>query len=154
MGVFTGSAFAATPIEASIQQITGEVRLIIKRELPSGEINYEKRMVPADEAETREALLLQDPSVLLVERDTLAFSPIPMVSPIPATSQALLDGGDPVDYSDPDYLNQPRVSVKTTITNAEEFGTRRNILSIAPTVSKVLAFGVTRPSPLFQYLWD
>jgi hypothetical protein len=107
MGVFTGSAFAATPIEASIQQITGEVRLIIKRELPSGEINYEKRMVPADEAETREALLLQDPSVLLVERDTLAFSPIPMVSPIPATSQALLDGGDPVDYSDPDYLNQP-----------------------------------------------
>ena len=92
MGVFTGSAFAATPIEASIQQITGEVRLIIKRELPSGEINYEKRMVPADEAETREALLLQDPSVLLVERDTLAFSPIPMVSPIPATSQALLDG--------------------------------------------------------------
>jgi len=40
----------------------------------------------------------------------------------------------------PDYLNQPRVSVKTTITNAEEFGTRRNILSIAPTVSKGFSF--------------
>lgn len=40
----------------------------------------------------------------------------------------------------PDYLNQPRVSVKTTITNAEEFGSRRNILSLAPTVSKGFSF--------------
>lgn len=40
----------------------------------------------------------------------------------------------------PDYLNQPRMSVKTTITNAEEFGTRRNILSLAPTVSKGFSF--------------
>ena len=36
----------------------------------------------------------------------------------------------------PDYENQPRISVKGQIENAEEFGKRRNILSLAPTVSK------------------
>ena len=40
----------------------------------------------------------------------------------------------------PDYMNQPRISVKTTWTNAEEFDSRRNILSVAPTISKGFSF--------------
>lgn len=36
----------------------------------------------------------------------------------------------------PDYDIQPRTSVKAFIENSKEFGTRRNILGIAPTVSK------------------
>lgn len=40
----------------------------------------------------------------------------------------------------PDYMNQPRVSVKTTIANAREFDIRRNVLQVAPTVSKGFSF--------------
>lgn len=40
----------------------------------------------------------------------------------------------------PDYMNQPRISVKTSFSNASEFGVRRNILSVAPTVSKGFSF--------------
>lgn len=40
----------------------------------------------------------------------------------------------------PDYQRQPRVSVKTTFENAKEFGDRRNIVSLAPTVSKGFSF--------------
>lgn len=40
----------------------------------------------------------------------------------------------------PDYMNQPRVSVKTTLSNAREFEKRRNILSLAPTLSKGFSF--------------
>ena len=40
----------------------------------------------------------------------------------------------------PDYMKQPRVSLKTTFENAEEFDTRRNILGVAPTVSKGFSF--------------
>lgn len=36
----------------------------------------------------------------------------------------------------PDYDIQPRTSVKAFIENSKEFGTRRNILGIAPTISK------------------
>lgn len=40
----------------------------------------------------------------------------------------------------PDYMNQPRISVKTSFANANEFDVRRNILSVAPTVSKGFSF--------------
>ncbi|MFT6068423.1 MAG: hypothetical protein ACJAT2_000190 [Bacteriovoracaceae bacterium] len=40
----------------------------------------------------------------------------------------------------PDYMNQPRISVKTTLENAKEFKKRRNILTVAPTVSKGFSF--------------
>ena len=40
----------------------------------------------------------------------------------------------------PDYMRQPRISVKATVENAEEFDSRRNILGVAPTVSKGFSF--------------
>lgn len=40
----------------------------------------------------------------------------------------------------PDYMTQPRFSVKTTFSNAKEFGTRRNNVSVAPTLSKGFSF--------------
>ncbi|WP_228301322.1 S8 family serine peptidase [Marinobacter salarius] len=90
----------------NIQEVHGEIRLIVKREFVNGEIGYEKISVPADEADAREAQLLQDPSVLLVERDTVSFNPIPTTKPVSTAIQAVLNGGDPVEYSDPQYANQ------------------------------------------------
>ena len=40
----------------------------------------------------------------------------------------------------PDYDIQPRTSVKAFIENSKEFGTRRNIIGVAPTVSKGFSF--------------
>lgn len=40
----------------------------------------------------------------------------------------------------PDYRKQPRVSTKVTIENASEFDSRRNILALAPTISKGFSF--------------
>ncbi len=40
----------------------------------------------------------------------------------------------------PDYESQPRFSVKAFLENSKEFGIRRNILGIAPTVSKGFSF--------------
>ena len=40
----------------------------------------------------------------------------------------------------PDYDTQPRTSLKAFIENSKEFGTRKNILGIAPTVSKGFSF--------------
>ena len=40
----------------------------------------------------------------------------------------------------PDYAKQPKVSVKTSFENSKEFKVRRNILSVAPTVSKGFNF--------------
>lgn len=40
----------------------------------------------------------------------------------------------------PDYDIQPRTSIKAFIENSKEFGTRRNILGIAPSVSKGFNF--------------
>ena len=40
----------------------------------------------------------------------------------------------------PDYGNQPRVSTRISFENAKEFDVRRNILSVAPTVSKGFSF--------------
>lgn len=40
----------------------------------------------------------------------------------------------------PDYMSQPRVSIKTTYANKKEFDTRQNAVSIAPTVSKGFSF--------------
>jgi len=40
----------------------------------------------------------------------------------------------------PDYENQPRTSIKAFLENSKEFGTRRNILGVAPTVSKGFSF--------------
>lgn len=40
----------------------------------------------------------------------------------------------------PDYENQPRTSIKAFVENSKEFRDRRNILGIAPTVSKGFSF--------------
>jgi hypothetical protein len=40
----------------------------------------------------------------------------------------------------PDYQRQPRVSVKTEISNSKEFDVRRNTIGISPTVSKGFSF--------------
>lgn len=40
----------------------------------------------------------------------------------------------------PDYENQPRTSIKAFIENSKEFNDRRNILGVAPTVSKGFSF--------------
>lgn len=40
----------------------------------------------------------------------------------------------------PDYDIQPRTSIKAFVENSKEFGTRRNILGFAPTVSKGFSF--------------
>lgn len=50
----------------------------------------------------------------------------------------------------PDYMKQPRVSLKTTFTNAEEFGVRRNIFTFAPTVSKGFSFWGNEAFPFFS----
>lgn len=68
--------------------------------------------------------------------------------------QLVLDGGVGIGSGDrsnrvfvgadweifPDYMNQPRFSVKTTLENAKEFKNRRNILTVAPTISKGFSF--------------
>lgn len=40
----------------------------------------------------------------------------------------------------PDYDIQPRTSIKAFVENSKEFGTRRNIIGLAPTVSKGFSF--------------
>jgi hypothetical protein len=40
----------------------------------------------------------------------------------------------------PDYQTQPRVSVKTQLSNSKEFDVRRNTIGFAPTVSKGFSF--------------
>lgn len=40
----------------------------------------------------------------------------------------------------PDYDIQPRTSIKAFVENSKEFGTRRNILGLAPSVSKGFSF--------------
>lgn len=40
----------------------------------------------------------------------------------------------------PDYQRQPRVSVKTTLSNSKDFDVRRNTFGVAPTVSKGFSF--------------
>jgi hypothetical protein len=40
----------------------------------------------------------------------------------------------------PDYENQPRTSIKAFVENSKEFNARRNILGLAPTVSKGFTF--------------
>jgi len=50
----------------------------------------------------------------------------------------------------PDYMDQPRFSVKTTYTNAREFDVRRSIFSIAPTLSKGFSFWGHEAFPYFS----
>lgn len=40
----------------------------------------------------------------------------------------------------PDYENQPRTSLKAFVENSKEFNSRRNIIGVAPTVSKGFSF--------------
>lgn len=40
----------------------------------------------------------------------------------------------------PDYMSQPKFSIKTTFENAKEFNFRKNVLSVAPVVSKGFNF--------------
>jgi len=49
----------------------------------------------------------------------------------------------------PDYMNQPRFSIKSTLENAKEFKYRSNRLLVAPTVSK--GFNISG-SEIFPYL--
>lgn len=53
-------------------------------------------------------------------------------------SSRLFAGADFEIY--PDYQRQPRVSVKTEISNNKEFDVRRNTIGISPTVSKGFSF--------------
>jgi hypothetical protein len=53
-------------------------------------------------------------------------------------SSRLFAGADFEIY--PDYQRQPRVSVKTEISNSKEFDVRRNTIGISPTVSKGFSF--------------
>ena len=50
----------------------------------------------------------------------------------------------------PDYMKQPRFSVKTTYTNAKEFDVRRSIIQIAPTISKGFSFWGKEAFPYFS----
>ncbi len=50
----------------------------------------------------------------------------------------------------PDYMEQPRFSTKVTFTNAKEFDVRRNIFTIAPTVSKGFSFWGNEAYPFFS----
>lgn len=50
----------------------------------------------------------------------------------------------------PDYMKQPRFSVKTTYTNAKEFNKRRSIFQIAPTISKGFSFWGHEAFPYFS----
>lgn len=50
----------------------------------------------------------------------------------------------------PDYMKQPRVSMKVTYLNAKEFDVRRNIFTIAPTVSKGFSFWGNEAYPFFS----
>jgi hypothetical protein len=50
----------------------------------------------------------------------------------------------------PDYENQPRISLKTTLVNAKEFENRFNIISVAPTVSKGFSFWGQEAYPYFS----
>ncbi len=50
----------------------------------------------------------------------------------------------------PDYMKQPRVSLKTTFSNSEEFEVRRNIFTFAPTVSKGFSFWGNEAFPFFS----
>lgn len=50
----------------------------------------------------------------------------------------------------PDYMKQPRISTKVTYTNAKEFDVRRNIFTVAPTVSKGFSFWGNEAYPFFS----
>lgn len=50
----------------------------------------------------------------------------------------------------PDYGRQPKVSLRGSFENAKEFETRRNIISLAPTVSKGFSFWGTEAYPFFS----
>lgn len=47
----------------------------------------------------------------------------------------------------PDYMKQPKVSLKLNFENAKEFDVRRNVLTLAPVVSKGFSFWGTEAYP-------
>jgi hypothetical protein len=49
----------------------------------------------------------------------------------------------------PDYMEQPKFSIRTSIENAKEFGIRKNIISIAPKISKGFSFWGAEAFPYF-----
>ncbi len=56
-----------------------------------------------------------------------------------------------IDYElFPDYGRQPKVSFRAAFESAREFGARRNILSVAPTISKGFSFWGTEAYPFFS----
>lgn len=105
----TTSAAADGLVDMNIPAVNGEVRLVVKRQQPDGSTRYERVIVQATQADKREAELLQDPTVLSVERDALTYNPIPLRSaPVPQT-QSLSSGqkaGQGVRYSDPLFDQQ------------------------------------------------
>lgn len=76
--LFTAPAVADGLVDMSIHEINGKVHLIVKRQLVDGTTKYDRVTVPASEADKREAELLQDPNVLLVERDVVTYNPVPL----------------------------------------------------------------------------
>ena len=121
-GLSATTALAESASDMQIHVVRGEVRLIVKRELPNNETSYEVIKVPATDADDREAELLQDPAVISVERDVVAFTPVPLSEPAPARSQTVtskqssggLQYSDPLfgeqDYFDPNAENNSRLA--------------------------------------------
>ncbi len=50
----------------------------------------------------------------------------------------------------PDYQTQPRVSIKTYLENSKEFSSRKNIIGVAPSISKGFTFWGKEAFPYFS----
>lgn len=96
-------------VDMNITEVNGEVRLLVKRERPDGSTTWERLQVAIDQADEKEAELLQDPNVLMIERGAVSYSPIPLVKPMPSRSQAYsasAQSAETVSYSDPLFGDQ------------------------------------------------
>ncbi|OLF81885.1 hypothetical protein AWH63_10095 [Marinobacter sp. C18] len=112
------AAIAAEPVDMNIREINGKVHLIVQRKGVNNETRYEQVIVPADEADNREAELLLEPNVISVDRDIVTYSPIPLSEPAPSysRSQAVTRGQntDAAQYSDPLFNLQEHFDVGET----------------------------------------
>lgn len=113
--IATGSTLTASPavadglVDMNIQEVNGKIHLVVKRQLPDGTAKYEHVPVPSEEADEREAELLQAPDVLYVERSTIAYNPIPLTESPMVRSQSANTGEakpDGVTYDDPLFHKQ------------------------------------------------
>jgi len=54
----------------------------------------------------------------------------------------------------PDYMKQPKISIKTRLMNTKEFDVRRNVISVAPVVSKGFSFWGHEAFPYLSIPFD